>query len=52
MNVNDLRNSNLPTVFYYGKYKFVFSIKTKEGKLLGCAMFQVHLVRPWEVPKY
>jgi len=51
MDVNDLEKNNLPKVFFYGKYKFVLKIKTKDGKLLGCIASQLKIVRPWETPK-
>ncbi|XP_060872089.1 uncharacterized protein LOC132946224 [Metopolophium dirhodum] len=44
-----LEDSNFPKVYFYGKYKYVGKVKTKDNKLLGCVAYEVELLRPWEV---
>lgn len=51
MDPNDLQKNNFPKVFFYGKYKCVVKVISKNGRLLGCVESQLRIVRPWEVPK-
>ncbi|XP_022167375.1 uncharacterized protein LOC111031650 [Myzus persicae] len=44
-----LEDNNAPKVYFYGKYKYVGKMKTKDNKLLGCIAYEVELLRPWEV---
>ncbi|XP_060849687.1 uncharacterized protein LOC132928810 [Rhopalosiphum padi] len=43
-----IEDNNFPKVYFYGKYKSVFKVKTKENKLLGCLAYEVEAVRPWD----
>lgn len=49
MDMNDFRKNNFPKVFFYGKYKAIFKAKSQKGKLLGCFISQLKVLRPWEV---
>ncbi|XP_060871961.1 uncharacterized protein LOC132946138 [Metopolophium dirhodum] len=44
-----LEDNNFPKVYFYGKYKYVGKVKTKDNKLLGCVAYEVEALRPWEV---
>ncbi|XP_060847478.1 uncharacterized protein LOC132927037 [Rhopalosiphum padi] len=50
IDLKKLEDYNLPKVYFYGKYKAVFKIKNTENKILGCGVFEVNLIRPWEKP--
>jgi len=39
----------MPKVYFYGRYKFVAKVKSKDNKLVGCMAYEVELLRPWEV---
>jgi len=42
-------DNNFPKVIFYGKYKFVGKIRTKDNKLIGCLVAELKIVRPWEL---
>lgn len=44
-----LEDNNFPKVYFYGKYKYVAKVKTKDNKLIGCAVYEVEALRPWEL---
>jgi len=41
-------DNNFPKVFFYGKYKFVGKIRTKDNKLIACIVAELNMARPWE----
>ncbi|XP_050443422.1 uncharacterized protein LOC126847327 [Adelges cooleyi] len=46
--VNELQNTNLPKQFFYGSYKFRLYYTDYTGKIIGCLIVIVDVVRPWE----
>ncbi|XP_026820289.1 uncharacterized protein LOC113558907 [Rhopalosiphum maidis] len=43
-------NHNFPKVYFYGKYKFTFKIKSVKNKVVFCSILELSLIRPWEKP--
>ncbi|XP_025202160.1 uncharacterized protein LOC112599458 [Melanaphis sacchari] len=43
-------DNNFPKVFFYGKYKITTKIKTINEKVVGCAIAELSVLRPWEKP--
>jgi len=50
LDVKELIDLNFPKVYFYGKYKVLFKVKNEENKVLGCAVYEISLTRPWEKP--
>ncbi|XP_016662300.1 uncharacterized protein LOC107884518 [Acyrthosiphon pisum] len=50
IDLKKFEDHNFPKVYFYGKYKLVFKVKNIEGKVLGCEIVEVNLIRPWEKP--
>lgn len=43
-----LENNNFPKVYFYGEYKYVGKVKTK-NKLIGCMAYEVEALESWKV---
>eukprot|EP00102_Acyrthosiphon_pisum_P008251 XP_003244606.1 PREDICTED: uncharacterized protein LOC100569182 [Acyrthosiphon pisum] len=41
---------NFPKVYFYGKYKVVLRYKNLNNEVVGCAVTEFSLIRPWETP--
>ncbi|XP_022164269.1 uncharacterized protein LOC111029549 [Myzus persicae] len=50
LDLRKLEEHNFPKVYFYGKYKMTISFKNENNKLLGCAILELSLIRPWEKP--
>lgn len=48
MNVVELKNNNFPKEFFYGRYKMTIKLKSEKNEFLGCVVFEINIVRPWE----
>lgn len=48
VDLKELEDHNAPKVYFYGKYKLLMKIKNAGKKVLGCAIVELNLVRPWE----
>ncbi|XP_050421328.1 uncharacterized protein LOC126833816 [Adelges cooleyi] len=44
-----IEDSNFPKQFFYGTYKFKLSYVDVKNQLVGCVVFVVEIIRPWEV---
>lgn len=47
--MREFDDHNFPKVYFYGKYKVLAKIITKNNKIMGCVEGEIRLVRPWEV---
>ncbi|XP_050429610.1 uncharacterized protein LOC126838880 isoform X2 [Adelges cooleyi] len=46
--VDKLLETNFPKTFFYGEYKMLFNFTSKVNEHLGCVIFMVDILRPWE----
>ncbi|XP_050424659.1 uncharacterized protein LOC126835854 [Adelges cooleyi] len=45
----NFEKSNLPKIFFYGKYKFKWYFTNDRKQIKGCNVAVMDLVRPWEI---
>ncbi|XP_050057022.1 uncharacterized protein LOC114131125 [Aphis gossypii] len=48
LDLKKFEDHGFPKIYFYGKYKLVFKIKTTENKIVACVYLEISLLRPWE----